>query len=433
MYLLQYPGLRERNRKQELLSHNIIPLTNNMPTKIHYGWVITFTGMAVIFGCLGLGRFALGMVLPAMGKSLELSYSQMGYISTGNFIGYMFAVSIAGFVAKRFGPRVTISWGLVIVAITMCLVGCSRGFWHILPLYVTTGIGSGLSNVPLMGLISRWFLKDSRGRAAGIMVSGNGLAFFSAGLFVPLMNISLGEDGWRYSWGTMGVIVLAIAATAGLLLRNSPEEKSTSAFGRNRETVDLSSPEISSKKLKLTLIHLGVIYLLYAATQVVYATFIVTTLVDQHGFSEQAAGRFWAALGALSIFTGPFFGWISDRLGRRTALLIVFSLFTLAYGLVGMDVSMAGLYLSIVFFGLAVWSVPTIMAAAVGDYAGPMHAAGAFGFITLFFGMGQITGPALAGYFADVTGSFQLSFAACAAGTAIAFFLTLLLPTAGKN
>lgn len=189
----------------------------------------------------------------------------------------------------------------------------------------------------------------------------------------------------------------------------------------------------SSRNLKIILVHLATIYALFAATYVVYATFIVTTLVDQHGFGEQSAGNFWAVLGGLSISSGPLFGWISDRLGRRTALLIVFALFTFSYGLVGMDVSGAGIYLSIVLFGFAAWSVPTIMAAAVGDYAGPARAASAFGFITLFFGMGQIIGPALAGYFADISGSFQTSFLLCAGGTSIAFILSMLLPQPLKN
>lgn len=205
-----------------------------MSNKIHYGWFIVFTGTAVVFGCLGLGRFALGMLLPAMGKSLTLSYSQMGSISTGNFVGYMLAVMLSGLTAKKFGPRRTISFGLFLVGVTMLLVGCSQEFWQILILYVATGIGTGLSNVPVMALVSHWFLKDSRGWAAGIMVSGSGLAILCAGLFVPMMNAHLGPEGWRYSWGAMGAILLVITTAAALLLRNSPEEKGTTPYGKKK-------------------------------------------------------------------------------------------------------------------------------------------------------------------------------------------------------
>ena len=81
------------------------------------------------------------------------------------------------------------------------------------------------------------------------------------------------------------------------------------------------------------------------------------------------------------------------------------------------------LYASIVVFGLIVWSIPTIMSAAVGDYMGPDQAVKAFGFITLFFGAGQIVGPALAGYLADSTGNFSMAFWLCALLTATAVVL----------
>ena len=54
------------------------------------------------------------------------------------------------------------------------------------------------------------------------------------------------------------------------------------------------------------------------------------------------------------------------------------------------------LYLSIGFYGLVAWSIPSIMAAAIGDYVGPKKSAAAIGFVTFIFGLGQISGPAVA-------------------------------------
>jgi MFS family permease len=159
-----------------------------------------------------------------------------------------------------------------------------------------------------------------------------------------------------------------------------------------------------------------------------YATFIVTTLVDEYGFSEQVAGNFWAVVGALSIFSGPLFGWLSDRLGRRAGMLMVFTLFTTAYGLVAMQLPIIWLYASIALYGIVAWSVPTIMAAAMGDYLGPNRAAKAFGFITLYFGMGQIFGPVIAGFIADSSGTFRSAFGMCAAATLTAVILAFFLP-----
>ncbi len=73
------------------------------------------------------------------------------------------------------------------------------------------------------------------------------------------------------------------------------------------------------------------------------------------------------------------------------------------------------------------------MSAAVGDYMGPALAVRAFGFITLFFGAGQIAGPALAGVLADAFGSFSPAFFLCAFLTACGAGLTFFLrPPSGR-
>lgn len=88
----------------------------------------------------------------------------------------------------------------------------------------------------------------------------------------------------------------------------------------------------------------------------------------------------------------------------------VFALFTISYVLVAADLPNPFLCASIGIFGLAVWSIPTTMSAAVGDYTGPAQAVKAFGFITVFFGAGQITGPAVAGILSDMTGHLAWRF-----------------------
>ena len=125
-----------------------------VPLPFHYAWVIVATGTLCIVACLGFGRFALGMLLPSMASTLKLSYSQIGFISTGNFVGYLAAVLFCG--RHRGKDR---------------LAPADRGcacrhrpfdgahqqgdeFAAVLVLYLITGMGSGAANVPVMGLIT---------------------------------------------------------------------------------------------------------------------------------------------------------------------------------------------------------------------------------------------------------------------------------------
>ena len=395
---------------------------------LHYGWIVVFAGLLTVFACLGIGRFALGMLLPSMGVNLDLNYSQMGFISTGNFVGYLVAVLISGYLMRRLGARKLIFLALLIIGISMVWISRTNHFLAILALYIVTGFGSGAANIPIMGLISHWFAPHKRGKAAGYMVVGNGLAIMFAGEFLPRINAAQGLEGWRTGWAFLGVIVLVISLICLLLLRNNPQSMGLIPVGEsdNQATTKLAKPVEFSDRRKY-IFHMGCIYFLFGFTYVIYATFVVTTLVQEWQFSEAQAGRVWFWIGFLSLFSGPIFGGLSDKLGRKTGLIIVFSLQTLAYLLIASTSELLFLYLSVGLFGLVAWSIPSIFAAMVGDYMGPQLAATAFGYITFFFGIGQIVGPALAGILAEQGGGFSSSYLMAASMTAIAVVFTLLL------
>ena len=104
----------------------------------------------------------------------------------------------------------------------------------------------------------------------------------------------------------------------------------------------------------------------------------------------------------------------------------------LSYLLVASELPGIFLYLSVFFYGIVAWSIPSIMAAAMGDYMGVHRAAAAFGLVTFIFGLGQISGPAVAGLLAEKTGSFTSSFYMAAAFAVLAILLTLFLKRPSK-
>jgi MFS family permease len=407
-----------------------VKISERNDERIHYGWVIVFTGMLSICACLGFGRFALGMLLPSMASTLNLTYSQMGFISTANFSGYLISVLVSGHWSGRIGTRRMIFLALLTVGISMALISQATNFYQVLLLYAVTGIGSGATNVPVMGLVSSWFSSNRRGRAAGFIVIGSGFAIIISGSLIPFINRLYGAEGWRTSWLILSALVLAISAISLLLIRNRPEEKGLRPFGADDAatgTIGKTIKATGTVYREKSIYYLGLIYFLFGYTYVIYATFIVTTLVKERGFSESLAGNFWSMVGLLSLFSGPVFGTISDKLSRKTGLIIVFTFQMAAYLLVATGLPGVFLYFSIFFYGVVAWSIPSIMAAAVGDYVGSRNAATAFGLITFIFGFGQISGPAIAGILAEKTGSFSSSFYMAGAFAAMAILLTSFL------
>ena len=156
--------------------------------------------------------------------------------------------------------------------------------------------------------------------------------------------------------------------------------------------------------------YLGVVYFFYGLSYIIYMVFFAAYLIKEMGFTQEWAGGLWALVGGLSIFCGVIWGSISDRLGRSRGAALAYLVLGFSYIIYAVIKVKFGFYLSAVMFGLTAWSIPTIMAAAAGDFVGPRLAPAGLGFITLFFGIGQALGPALGGYLADVSQSFTIPF-----------------------
>ncbi len=401
--------------------------------RVHYGWVVAAAGAMTVFSCLGLARFAYGMLLPLMGKALALRYDEMGFIGTGNFAGYLAAVAMAPVFMRRWGGRRTVAAGLALVAASMVLIGSADGFRPILFLYFLTGVGSGLSNVPMMVLVSHWFARETRGRAAGLVLVGNGVAIIFAGFLIPALGGVFGADGWRAGWRILGGLSVAVAAAAWMMLRDSPAEMGLAPI-RLKTAGAPSSPSAAEHPPAGTgtVVHLGILYLIFGLTYMVYGTFIVTTMVAERGMPVATAGRFWSWVGLIGTFSGPLFGALSDRVGRKGGFMAVFAVQTACYGLAGLGLADWSIDLSVILYGMSAWAIPTIMAAAVGDYMGTAKAATAFSIITFFFAAGQTLGPAIAGLLAKSSGSFSGSYLLAAAATGVGILAAALLRRPGE-
>lgn len=396
--------------------------------KIHYGWIIVTTGALVLFSCLGLARYAYTMLLPGMQTGLGLAYDRMGFIGTGNFVGYLVSVLLAPSLIRRFRPRATISAGLLLISLCMLGISQCRSFSTAFTLYVLVGIGGGFANIPMMALVTCWFRSEQRGKAAGLVIGGNGVAIVFAGYLIPQLNRACGSDGWRTGWLVLGLISLTVAACAAALLRNHPSDLGLEPVGRPLPPSPDQLKPRESKGDGIILLRLGLLYLVFGATFMVYGTFIVTTMVKEYGFSEARAGLYWSWVGFFSLFSGVGFGALSDRIGRKRGLALVFAVQTVAYLLAGLKPGSAGLIVSIVLYGSAVFAIPAIMAAAIGDYLGLNRAATAFATVTIFFAVGQTIGPGGAGLIAGATGTFTTAYKLASLLTAIAAFMAAALP-----
>ncbi len=394
----------------------------------HYGWLIIVACVLTTFCCFGLARFAFAMLLPGIQAGLGLSYDQMGYLGTANFVGYLLAVAVTPTLLGLLRPRLTLGSSLFLIAVTLAALSQAQTFSALFFLYMLTGFGSGLANISGVVLIAFWFRRDRRGQAAGLMVVGSGLAIMFSGWVVPRLNLVGGVDGWRLSWLLFALIIAVLALIVSLLARNTPEEMGLEPVGQSRAATIIDSGSHYPRGSGRTLLLLGLFYLVFGLTYMVYGTFFVTSLIVEHGYAHNVAGQFWSWVGFFSLFSGVLFGTLSDRIGRRYGLMLVFLVQSGAYLLSGSGLGHTALMLSVVLYGSTAWSIPAIMAAAVGDYLGPSRAAAGFSLITFFFAGGQVCGPTVAGIMGEHFGSFGPAFLLAAVLAFSAALCTLALP-----
>ncbi len=248
------------------------------------------------------------------------------------------------------------------------------------------------------------------------MTAGIGIGFALSGVIVPPILSAYGGEGWRFCWYYLGVIVLVLAGITYGFLRNRPEDLGLKQLGS--DGLEDKSKGQTAKGLEWGRVykmgsvwHLGVVYFMFGFSYIIYINFFATFLVKEMGWTHSEAGRLFTFLGFLSIFCGLLWGGISDVIGRKGGAGLAYVALAVSYGIFALFRSPGAFYVSAVFFGLTAWAIPTIMAAAAGDYVGPRLAPAGLGFITVFFGIGQALGPYVGGVFADITDSFTLSFA----------------------
>jgi MFS family permease len=390
------------------------------PGGVHYGFIVLGLVVLVVFSALGLARFGYTSILPAMQEALQLSNTQTGMLQSWNLFGYLVTVVFAGVLAARFGPRVVIVAGLLVVAAGMGLTGFIPAFGAACVGRFLAGVGGAGSNVPAMALLSAWFSARRRGLAAGVGVGGSSVALIVTGPLIPAILERTGAAGWRISWYALAGLTLAVCLAAALFLRNRPTEKGLRAIGESGSESKAGPAAVSSLNWSSVyrsgpLWRLAVIYFGFGFSYIIYATFFVRYLTGEAGFSRAGAGALWMQIGMVSIVSGFLWGSLSDRWGRRVVLLWVFGLQGVAFLLFGLSRDGWSVYLSAALFALTAWSIPALMAALCGDLFGARLAPAALGLITLVFGLGQALGPWLAGAMADAAHSFAPAFLAAGA------------------
>ena len=341
---------------------------------------------------------ATGATLPA----IQTTFSILIVLQT-------WLAPLQGWLVDRFGPKFLIAAGAALTGLGFVLAAQAT---TTLGVYLTYGLfcgfGTGIVYIGVVGLMVRWF-PDRRGFAVGVVAAGYG---FGAILTTFPIDSMLKSSGHRPTLLTFGFILGAIGVAAALGLRAPRKDEVARAAAV--VTVTHSDRDYSPAEMLRT----PVFWLLFAMMTMMSTGGLMVVsqfgpVMRDFGIADVAIMSMAALPFALTLqriangLTRPFFGWVSDNIGRENTMFIAFGMEALAVWIMLMtrnDPALFALMSGIVFFG---WGeIFSLFPSTLTDTFGTKHATTNFGFLYISQGIGSVLGGPVAAWMHDAAGSW---------------------------
>jgi len=266
---------------------------------------------------VALPTLLVGGLAVLIQRDLDFGEQQLGTAIAASFAAGALVAVPAGRMAERIGPRRTAWLGLACALASLLGIGLIARAWETLVIFlVFAGIAVTTVQLGVNVLLARAVPPRRQGLAFGVKQAAVPLASLLAGLALPVIGLTL---GWQAAFVLGAVLVPVVMWVV-------PD-----AHGRRREAGDRPASGAPTPALILLLIGVA----LASAGGNSTPAFIVPSAVDR-GLEPSAAGLVLAIGSFVGIIVRGGAGWVADRLGRGSLLLVVALIGVGAVGFVGL-------------------------------------------------------------------------------------------------
>ena len=320
------------------------------------------------------------------------------------------------YLVDRFGPRTLISIGALLSGASWIASAYVDNLWALYFTYgVIGGFGTGIIYVGIIGLMVRWF-PDRRGLATGLAAAGYGFGAFFTSFPIDSM---IKSSGYAHTFIVWGIVQAVIGVLAAQWLRVPPENyqlesAAPPAAVASQQTRRSYSPR---QMLKSPVFYLLFVMMSMMSTSGLMVTSNVGPFAKEFGVADMLVLGMAALPLSLTLsrvtngLTRPFFGWVSDHIGRESTMALAFSLEAVAILVLFAYINQPALFVvltGLVFFG---WGeIFSLFPSTLTDTFGPKFAATNYGFLYIAQGVGSILGGPAAAFLKQSTGSWTAVF-----------------------
>ncbi len=366
--------------------------------KLAYGWVIV--GAGALMGCVAIGAlFSLAVFLQPMSDATGWSRTGISTAMTLDFLTMGVAAFGWGVLTDRFGPRIVVLSGAVLLGLGLVLASRATSLLEFQLVYgVLVGVAAGAVFAPMMVTVTGWFEKH-RGLAVSIVSAGMGVAPMTISPFAQWL---ISSYDWRTAQLVIGIAAWVLLVPAALLVRRPPAATAAApgvpAEGGEDMTVSqaLRSPQF---------IVLGLTFFCCCAAHS-GPIFHTVSYALACGLPAMTAVTIYSVEGLAGLGGRIVFGLLGDRFGARRVVVVGLMLQALGAGGYYFTRDVGEFYTVAILFGLAYGGVMPLYAVIAREYF-PMRIMGTvFGGATMISSLGMALGPAAGGWIFDTFGGY---------------------------
>ena len=336
-------------------------------------------------------------------------------------------VPIEGWLVDRFGPRIVVLVGGILVGIAWALNSIATDLSTLYIAAAIGGIGAGAVYGTSIGNALKWF-PDRRGLAAGLTAAGFGAG--SALTIIPIQGM-IQSSGYQATFLWFGIGQGVVVVVLSVLLR-APQPGEAPASTRVQQTArDYAPREVLASPI------FWVMYVMFVLVGAggLMATAQLAPIANDFQIAKVPVSILGLTLPALTFalsidrvlngLTRPFFGWVSDQIGRENTMFIAFGLEAVgiwALGAFGHDPVPFVILSGIVFFA---WGeIYSLFPSTCTDVYGAKYATTNAGLLYTAKGTASLLVP-LASVLAAASGSWRAVFIVAALMNAVAALMAL--------
>jgi MFS transporter, OFA family, oxalate/formate antiporter len=308
-------------------------------------------------------------------------------------------VPVEGYLVDRFGPKWVVLGGGILVAIAWVLNSNASSLTVLYFAAAVGGVGTGSVYGTCVGNALKWF-PGRRGLAAGITASG-----FGAGAAITIVPIShmIDSSGYEHAFLFFGLLQGGIVFVISWMLLAPPASLIAAKVKANQTAHGYTPMQV----LRCPVFYL--LYFMFVLIAVGGLTMAASMgpIAKDFKIEKVPVNLFGATMGALAfalflnrIFDGvgrPFFGWLSDQIGREYTMALAFTCGALALYTLSQSGSnpLVFVLVTALYFGVY-GEIFSLFPATAGDTFGAKFAAANNGMLYTAKGMGALLVPAAA-------------------------------------